>query len=676
MKSSSAYWLLTFAFCCPTLMADTGRTENNGAYAEWTDTTLTVGNAGFSRTYRVCGTALCTESLVCDGTELASKRNLKAAHGELKVKAVAAHPGTLGVDGVKVTVATDGKARTLWVFPGVSGVMLEDETRAPKEGWKPLPPPPDGRYYGLARKRAAMLIGDGDIVRLANPHVLVTEWVLRDMTDIRAEIVEKHEWLLFQREDALIRSVNVISVEDTFTGDGVVHVRLAPLPAMRPDPIPDFIVAANEWPKLNLPWIASVPNGYPVAELAYKGGRTGRLAVLQAFHRALRPYRAGRDGIFLSNTWGDSNRDSRINADFLMAEVEAGARLGVDVIQIDDGWQKGKSSNSAFITNRSQGAWANFRSADPNFWVPDPVRFPQGLKPIVQAAKDRGMGFGLWFGPDSSQDCASWSADADTLLNFYRELGIKYFKIDSLKMDSLLSLQNQLRMFAKMLGESNGEMTFDLDVTGAVKRPGYFGMLETGPLFVENRYCMHGGYWPHQTLRQLWALGEVIDPVRLRMEVLNPFRFREHYLESPLVPSKYRGDTLFAIVMVASPLGWFEISELDPRTVDEMRPLVARWKQERANLHGGLTIPVASKPDGIAWTGFATRAADGKGGYALLFRELNESATFTMDLAGVFPGTRPAQVEVIGGRGKASVKGSLLTVEVPAKLDFVWVKYF
>jgi alpha-galactosidase len=46
-----------------------------------------------------------------------------------------------------------------------------------------------------------------------------------------------------------------------------------------------------------------------------------------------------RDGLFLSNTWGHRSRDARINADFIAREVEAGTRLGVDVVQIDDGWQ-------------------------------------------------------------------------------------------------------------------------------------------------------------------------------------------------------------------------------------------------------------------------------------------------------------------------------------------------
>ena len=65
-----------------------------------------------------------------------------------------------------------------------------------------------------------------------------------------------------------------------------------------------------------------------------------------------------------------------------------------------------------------------------------------------------------------------------------------------------------------MLKGSDGRVVFDLDVT-AERRPGYFGLPEIGPVFVENRYTDWGKYWPHQTLRQFWALADVVDPARL-----------------------------------------------------------------------------------------------------------------------------------------------------------------
>ena len=109
---------------------------------------------------------------------------------------------------------------------------------------------------------------------------------------------------------------------------------------------------------------------------------------------------------------------------------------------------------------------------------------------------------------------------------------------------------------ATVLRESAGRIVFDLDVTAQL-RPGYFGMIGTGPLFVENRYTDWHKYWPHQTLRNLWQLAWWVDPCRLRMEFLNQSRNTEKYADDPLAPSRYAPDTLFATVFFANPLGWF-----------------------------------------------------------------------------------------------------------------------
>jgi alpha-galactosidase len=99
--------------------------------------------------------------------------------------------------------------------------------------------------------------------------------------------------------------------------------------------------------------------------------------------------------MFLSNTWGDRSRDARINEQFMLREIAAAARLGVDVIQIDDGWQKGRSANSA----GGKGVWNGYWATDPECWTPDARRFPNELAPGVGAAGAKGMKFGLWYGP-------------------------------------------------------------------------------------------------------------------------------------------------------------------------------------------------------------------------------------------------------------------------------------
>ena len=145
----------------------------------------------------------------------------------------------------------------------------------------------------------------------------------------------------------------------------------------------------------------------------------------------------------MSNTWGDRSRDARINQDFILKEIEAGARLGVDAVQIDDGWQKGRTANSA---RTKGGVWNGYWAADANFWQPDPKRFPGGLATVVQAAREKGMKFGLWYGPDSSNDVANWQRDADRILELHRTLGIDYFKLDSVKVQTVVAEENLRRL--------------------------------------------------------------------------------------------------------------------------------------------------------------------------------------------------------------------------------------
>lgn len=529
-------------------------------------------------------------------------------------------------------------------------------------------------FLALAAAAGALLADDFSIKidecvePLAAKHVRVVAYDLVDQTDEHCELVHSREWLAGHSERQTNITAAVWAVEDQMSGKGVAFVRCAPLPHARVNPsAADFGFEARDryGNDVRGRWLRVYDTGYPFVRLPYEGGAAGRTKALQNWQRSVRPYVPGRDGLFLSNTWGDRNRDTRINEDFLLGEVKAAAALGVEVVQVDDGWQSGKSMNSAFA--QGKGVWNGYWAASPSFWVPDPKRFPRGLSFVTTAAAEKSIRFGLWFGPDSSNDAENWERDADWLLKLHRECGVDYFKLDSMKTTGELSLSRQKMLFDKVLNESNGKIVIDMDVT-AEKRPGYFGMMSAGPLFVENRYSDYITYWPHLTLRALWSLSAVMDPIRLRMEVLNPLRNREKYGDDPLAPSAYPAETLFAIVMPSSPLGWFEIQNLDPATVAAWKPLVSAWKRERDAMADCNVLPVGSRPDGVSWTGFVfTPRADGKPGYGLFFRELSADEHFVFDFRRYLP--KASKVTVLSPRGKADLN----RVETSVR-DFVWVR--
>jgi alpha-galactosidase len=496
---------------------------------------------------------------------------------------------------------------------------------------------------------------------LSPNNLKLTQVRLLDQTDIHNELVFEDEWLLHPVEPLSLTG-NLFHIEDQLTGSGIILLKESPLPHARPIQIAADLTYEPGPKRLHF-----LGQGYRSIVLAYSGGRPGRIEALQSYQRQLRTFNPDRDARFLSNTWGDRSRDARINADFMAKEVEAGARLGVDAIQIDDGWQHGRTANSA----KGPGVWNGFWAADPNFWDIDPVRFPKGLAPIVASAASHKMQFGLWFAPDSSNSFANWQRDAARLLELHQALRINYFKIDGVKAITTEGERNLRQFFDRVLTETHGDIAFDLDVTAEI-RPGYFGAMDVGPIFVENRYTDFHRYWPHQTLRNLWKLAQYVDPLRLRMEVLNNFRNTQLYAGDPLQPAAYSPATLFATVMFSNPLGWFETSNLPKSYFDEMAPLVAKWKQERPALFSGTIIPIGEAPDGNTWTGFLSIAPDLQSGYALIFREANQSPHWQTDL----PLLKSAHaVSTLAGSGVATLTANHLQVHIPATQQFLWLKF-
>jgi len=514
-----------------------------------------------------------------------------------------------------------------------------------------------------------------DSLTLAPLHLRLTQVTLQDQTDNHNELVSDNEWLLHPSEGPLLLSGCLFCVEDVLTGAGLIFLKEAPLPPARPVHSPHDLHVQPGERRFTLAGHGAdaTGEGYAFVALAYTGGAAGRTAALQQYQRCLRPYVPSRDGMFVSNTWGDRNRDGRINAAFMAQEIEAGACLGVDMIQIDDGWQSGATSNS-IRAESSGGVWEGFYAAQENFWAVNPERFPDGLEPLVQAAREKGMRFGLWFAPDSSSGFAHWRRDADTVLRLHRELDIGYIKIDGVKLRSKTGERNLKAFFHDVLAESAGHIVFDLDVTAEV-RPGYFGLMQPGPLYVENRYTDWRKYWPHQTLRNLWKLTHYIDPVRLRMEFLNHARNIGKYTGDPLAPSLYAPDYLFATVMFSSPLGFFEVSKLPGTYLAEAAPLISVWKEHREAIFSGTILPLGAAPDGVAWTGFASIAPDHRSAYILIFREASASAEWRVTLPFLPDVNQSVAGLSLGGDGEAVLlPGREIGITIPKPQRFLFAR--
>lgn len=509
---------------------------------------------------------------------------------------------------------------------------------------------------------------------LHSPHVRLTQVNLQDTTDRHNELVHERQWLLHPNQMPLELAGNLFLVEDLTEGTGNWLIKQAPLPHARPTPSPvDLrITRQTDGPGFVFALLTSSSTHESWSILPYTGDAVERFRVMQDWQQSRRPpVSAHRLPRFLSNTWGDRSRDSRMNESFISAEIEAAGRLGVDVVQLDDGWQKGTSSNSARAAELG-GVWEGFWNVDERFWDPHPERFPHGLGPIVERARTAGVQLGLWFAPDSWSDYVHWRRDADRLLELHREFGIEHFKIDGVKAETELALANLHAFFQAVLEGSKGRIVLDLDITAGV-RPGYFGAMPVGPLFVENRYTDWHNYWPHQTLRNLWQLSRWIDPRRLRMEFLNHTRNIDRYAGDPLAPSNYPPDTLFAMVMFANPLGWFEVSNLPDAYVEAVAPLVQIWKQHREAIFSGTIMPIGQAPDGWSYAGFVSWSDTRDQGYILVFRELHPEDSARIEMPAMSPGQYA--FEVLAGQGDVAFDDDALRVTIPNQLGYLFARF-
>lgn len=318
----------------------------------------------------------------------------------------------------------------------------------------------------------------------------------------------------------------------------------------------------------------------------------------------------------MSNTWGDRNRDAAVGHDFMIREIECAARIGVDVVQIDDGWQKGRSANSAL---QKGGVWEGYYAADPDFWTVDQGKFPYGLKPLADLAKSHGIEMGLWFSPDSTNDFTNWRRDADTLLGLWREYGVCHFKLDGVNLCSKQGEQNYLNLMKAVCAESGNAVSLNQDITAQIRLGGQY-FRQYGNLFVENRYTDTTAYYPHRTLKNLWTLSKYIPAPKMQFELLNPRRNDHRYpADDPFRPNLYSEDYLFASVMFASPLVWMEMSHLNETDTEDLRRIVSIRREHQNDIAKCDIQPIGSEPDGLSLTGFL--ADGGSFGYLLALRE-------------------------------------------------------
>ena len=514
-----------------------------------------------------------------------------------------------------------------------------------------------------------------DCVPLGSRHLNINSFKLYDKTDYNDMLVEQQNATVFTYHNGEIeRNGNVFCINDYTSGNSLVMIKHSPTESSALNRKgADFIIHGNVYATLYGAGIDfnNMPDGkVPYYASAIGVGKTADIYDEMWQYNTAFCLDDPRKSLFcMSNTWGDRSQDMAVCESFMLREIERARQMGVDIIQIDDGWQLGVTANSL---RKKGGVWEGYYADNSDFWAVNPERFPSGLKTVVDKAREYGIEFGLWFSPDSSKDFENYQKDVATLMNLYNTYGIRYFKLDGVKIRNKLCEMRFIKLLQELTKLTKGDMRFNLDVT-AEDRFGYVYMPQFGTLFVENRYTDFTNYFPHNTFKNLWNLAHVIPTRRLQMELLNTRRNTKNYEGVLFAPNTYSPDYLFATVMVANPLFWMEMSDLADEDAEILARISNVYKDYKVELFDSRVIPIGECPNGMTFSGYACKNMSDETYNLILFREATSDDTYTFKLPDNIDG-KSLEVIYQNSTIDINISGNNITVKFAEQRSFVWVR--
>ena len=334
--------------------------------------------------------------------------------------------------------------------------------------------------------------------------------------------------------------------------------------------------------------------------IPFVNGESGAIQALKEFDRARYPFRFDRDMFIAMNTWGSRGDGmlSRMAAteDNVLAELESCADLGIDLLQIDDGWQFDPGT-------------ADFQNCA---WEPSQKGFPHGWNAVKQRAAELKMKLGLWAAPDF--------ISAEQLLKNIREGGFRRIKLDFLNL-SRRNLLDEIIVYAKKIIEGSEEpVGINWDITENCPRMGFYFGREFGNIFLQNCENSPQGatfkrfiaYDPEVTLNQTWLLAKYFNLNQVQITI-------QRVTESPH-GKEYPQDYACGLALMGNPLFFVETRRFSETEREQIKQVLSVYRVHRKKILSGYIEPVGNQPDGSVWTGFQCICSDNEG-YLTIFRE-------------------------------------------------------
>lgn len=357
--------------------------------------------------------------------------------------------------------------------------------------------------------------------------------------------------------------------------------------------------------------------------ILYKGVGDNAQLALKQFDRLRYPVHPERDVFIMANTWGlEDNPDQccyKAREENVLTEIEVCAELGVDILQIDDGWQIRDGENSWLPATK--GPTRPYENGelpqllDGTLMPENYVIYPNGFGKVREKAKEKGIRLGLW---------NAWTAPSNTLKSNYDDGDFKSFKLDFAKLHTKEDFDHLYYKARELITYSGYSAVVNWDVTERHPRMGFYFGRDCGNLYLANRkaYTIRPSvqYEPWQVLRDSWELASYMNLNKVQLTFQNKDLTPPGAITDAL---KYTHAYNFAITLMSSPIFFTELQFLSPEARAELKPIIAKYKAERDEMYKGYVFALGDKPDNKSWTGFQNFNPETGNGYLTVFRELN-----------------------------------------------------
>ena len=281
----------------------------------------------------------------------------------------------------------------------------------------------------------------------------------------------------------------------------------------------------------------------------------------------------------------------------VLPELESVADLGIDGLQIDDGWQVGLSPLA-----KRYG------------WKPHPDVYPEGWKNVKRKADKLGVKLALW--------AAGYQISLEELKWNYDQAGFFTWKLDFGLPKSYKGLNTMLQKSRDFLLYTDHKAQIAWDVTENDARYGYYWAREFGCMWLSNRkprFHYRTVTVPWIQLRENWELAKYSNTNKFQLPVKNFSRHSIQVSDAPLHSESYA----LASALPGTPVFFQTTRYYNKEAREEIKFLLDKYKKYRHDMFDSYVFPVADEPTNNGWTGFQWYHPDKQHGYILLFREIN-----------------------------------------------------